>query len=85
MKKTQEKDITKPVDLALIDPPDGHVRLEIPERQIFELSESMKEIGLIQAILITPVNKRYEVVVGHRRYLAAKRLKWDKIKAEIRK
>ena len=72
------------ISMSLIDPPDGHVRMDIPERQLFELSESMKEVGLIQAILITPVKERYEVVVGHRRYLAAKKLRWKTIKAEVR-
>jgi len=72
------------VELNLIDPPDGHVRMDIPERQLYELSESMKEVGLIQAILITPVKERYEVVVGHRRYLAAKKLRWKTIKAEVK-
>lgn len=72
------------VEINCIDPPDGHVRMDIPERQLFELSESMKEVGLIQAILVTPVKERYEVVVGHRRYLAAKKLRWKTIKAEIK-
>jgi len=72
------------IEINLIDPPDGHVRMDIPERQLYELSESMKEVGLIQAILITPVKDRYEVVVGHRRYLAAKKLRWKTIKAEVR-
>ena len=72
------------VELDLIDPPDGHVRMDIPERQLFELSESMKEVGLIQAILLTKVKNRYEVVVGHRRYLAAKKLRWKTIKAEVK-
>lgn len=84
MVKKKEKIETKLIEMKLIDPPDGHVRMEIPEREIFELSESMKEVGLVQAIVITPVNSRYEVVVGHRRYLAAKRLNWGEIKAEVR-
>jgi len=84
MVKKEKVDNYQMVDLALIDPPDGHVRMDIPERQLFELSESMKEVGLIQAILITPVKERYEVVVGHRRYLAAKKLRWKTIKAEVK-
>ena len=84
MQKKPEKDIIKMVDLSLVDPPDGHVRMEIAEREIFELSESIKEVGLIQAILIRPVKKRYEVVVGHRRYLAVKGLGWPTIKTEIK-
>lgn len=84
-KKETLQSIYKNISMTLIDPPDGHVRMDIPERQLFELSESMKEVGLLQAILIRPVDERYEVVFGHRRYLAAKRLRWDKIKAEVKK
>ncbi|MBA7494437.1 Nucleoid occlusion protein [subsurface metagenome] len=84
MQKKPEKEVVEQVELKLIDPPDGHVRMEIPEREIFELSESIKEVGLIQAIVIRPVKKRYEVVVGHRRYLAMKRLAYPTIKTEIK-
>jgi len=83
VKKTSQSTFNQ-ISMSLIDPPDGHVRMDILERKLFELSESMKEVGLIQAILVTPVKERYEVVVGHRRYLAAKKLKWKTIKAEIR-
>ena len=83
------KDLTKQgqrlIDLELIIEPEGNVRLEIPERSIFELSESMKEVGLIQSILLTPNGDKLEVVAGQRRWLAAKRLKWKTIRAEVRK
>jgi len=83
------KDLTRQgqrlVDLELIIPPEGNIRLDIPDRELFELSESMKEVGLIQAILLTPNNDKLEVVAGQRRWLAAKRLKWKTIKAEVRK
>jgi len=83
------KDLTRTgqrlVDLDLIIAPEGNVRLDIPERGIFELSESMKEIGLIQPILLTPNNDKLEVVAGQRRWLAAKLLKWKAIKADVRK
>lgn len=83
------KDLTRTgqrlIDLDLIIAPEGNVRMEIPERTLFELSESMKEIGLIQPILLTPNNDKLEVVAGQRRWLAAKRLKWKTIRAEVRK
>jgi len=81
----RQSSTSKLVDLDLIIEPEGNVRLDIPERSIFELSESMKEVGLIQAILLTPSNDKLEVVAGQRRWLAAKRLKWKTIKAEVRK
>lgn len=83
------KDLTKTgfksLDLSSIKPPEGHIRLDIPERELFELSESMREIGLIHAILVVPSDGKYEVVAGHRRFLAAKKLGWSRIKAEVRK
>jgi len=75
----------KSIDMTRIVEPDGNVRLEIPEREIFELSESMKEVGLIHAILVVERDGQFEVVAGQRRWLAAKKLEWSRIKAEVRK
>ena len=74
----------KSLDMSLIVEPDGNIRLDIPERELFELSESMKEIGLIHAILVVPKDGKYEVVAGQRRWLAAQKLGWSRIKVEIR-
>jgi len=84
MVKKVIKSTYKEIELNLIDPPDGHVRMDIPERQLFELSESMKEIGLLQTILIRPVKERFEVIAGHRRYLAATRLHWKTITSHVK-
>ncbi|GAI55360.1 unnamed protein product, partial [marine sediment metagenome] len=46
--------------------------------------ESMKEIGLIHAIIVAERDGKYEVVAGQRRWLAAKKLGWGRIKAEVR-
>ena len=73
------------IDMDLIIEPEGDIRLDIPERSIFELSESMKEIGLLQAIILSEEEGKFEVVAGRRRWLAAKRLNWKKIRAEVRK
>ena len=74
----------RPVDLDLIIEPEGNVRMDIPERTLFELSESMKEVGLLQPIILTPNKDKLEVVAGQRRWLAAKRLKWTTIMAEVK-
>lgn len=47
---------------------------------IEELAESIKELGLIQPIVVTP---DYELLAGHRRLMAAQSLGWEKIKAVI--
>lgn len=74
----------KAFDVDSIVEPEGKVRMDITEETILELSESMKELGLIQPIVISLQDGKYEIVVGHRRWLAAKRLGWEKIDAIIR-
>ncbi len=79
MQKKQENQDYKEYDVASIIEPEGAVRIAIPEGSIIELSESMKEVGLIQPIVLSERDGQYEIVVGHRRWLAAKRLGWKKI------
>jgi len=75
----------KLVDIDLIIEPEGNVRMAIPERTLFELSESIKEVGLLQPIILTPNKDKLEIVAGQRRWLAVKRLKWKTIMAEVKK
>ena len=53
----------------IIDPIDP-MRTELDKDAVFELAESIKSEGLIQAITVRPVNDKYEVVAGHRRFRA---------------
>lgn len=73
------------IDLSLVDPPKALVRMEINDESISELAQSISEVGLIQAILVRPDGDRYEVVAGHRRYLACKRAGLEKVAAVVRK
>jgi ParB/RepB/Spo0J family partition protein len=62
----------KILDLRLeqIDEPPQAMRTEIPRDAIFELAQDIKKNGLINPITVRPVGDRYEVVAGHRRFLA---------------
>lgn len=73
----------KEVDLTLIDEPDGMVRLEIDHQYIAELAQSIKEIGLLQPILLAKDGARYEIVAGHCRFLAHQKAGILRIKANI--
>jgi len=81
-RKKQEHD--EMVEMGLIDEPSGIIRMEIDQEKIEELAESIKAIGQLQAILIRPKDKRYEIVFGHRRFLAAQRLGHARIRATIK-
>jgi ParB family chromosome partitioning protein len=82
-----EKCLTRRVEdvpLSIIDPPEDVDRVSIDSLYLQELATSIQEIGLLQAILVRPVGDRYEVVLGHRRFLAHHQLGMPRIRAEIR-
>jgi len=71
------------IDLDLIDPPEGRIRLDIGEGEIDALAESIREQGLLSPIEVVARDGRYEVVFGERRYLACKKLGLEKIRCEV--
>ena len=78
------KVMTKAVDLALIDEPDGIIRMDIDPEYIAELSQSIKEIGQLQDILLAVKGDRFEIVAGHCRYLAHIKAGLTRINAKVR-
>jgi len=73
------------IKLDLIDEPKGVIRLEIDQEKVKNLAANIDAIGLLQPIFIRPAGDRFEIVAGHRRYLAHKLLGRDRIPAIIRK
>lgn len=67
-----------------IDEPGEINRMEIDPEKITELAESISEIGLLQPILLRPVKDRYEIVAGHRRFLASQKLGLSVIDAVVK-
>jgi len=72
------------VDLSKIDEPRTIDRMEIDQGLVAELAESISEVGLLQPILLRIDGDRYEIIAGHRRYLAHKRLELKTINAIVR-
>jgi ParB family chromosome partitioning protein len=70
-----------PVDR--IDPFSYQFRQTFDEEKLRELSESMREVGLKQPILVRPIGDRFEVLSGERRLRAAKLLGWTSISAVV--
>ena len=58
------------ISLDRIKEPQNAMRTEIPRDDIFELANDIKKNGLISPITVRPLNGNYEVVAGHRRFLA---------------
>jgi len=74
----------KELALDLIDEPRGRIRLEIDPESIADLATNIAEVGLLQPIVVRKNDERFEVVAGHRRYLAFQLLKKKTIPAMVR-
>lgn len=59
-------------------------RQKFKEESLRELAESIKEHGVIQPILVKPVGTHYEILVGERRWRAAKMADMKSIPAIIK-
>lgn len=65
------------IDIKLIQPSTIPVREDFKE--VDGLMESIANIGLIEPIIVRPKGNRFEIVAGHRRYEACRRLRWKEI------
>lgn len=70
--------VKKQVRLSDIEPNRNQPRKEFDEDTIRELAESIEEHGLIQPILVRPLdNGMYQIVAGERRWRALRMLGWQ--------
>src|SRR5438445_7636280 len=60
-----------------------HFRKETAEEKLDDLAASIKEIGLIHAISVVRTPGGFELVNGHRRFLAHKKAKLPTIRATV--
>lgn len=70
--------------ISEINPNDDQPRRTFDEDALSELALSIKEHGVIQPIIVTPVNGTYQIVAGERRWRAAQLSGLTKIPAIIR-
>lgn len=73
------------LELKKIQPNRMNPRLEINVERLNELADSIKKFGLLQPLIVRPVNSGYEIVVGERRYRASQQVGLEKIPVIIRK
>jgi len=72
------------VELRKIQPNRLNPRLEFNIGGINELADSIKEVGLLQPLILRPKNEGYEVVVGERRYRASQQAGLERVPAIVR-
>jgi ParB family chromosome partitioning protein len=72
------------VELKKIQPNRLNPRLDINIERLNELAESIKQIGILEPLVLRPTSNGYEVVVGERRYRAAQQAQLETVPAIIR-
>ena len=76
VEKIVEKVVEKPADIFLklseIVPNSEQPRKDFDEDALMELSESIKQFGVLQPLLVQKKGKYYEIIAGERRWRAAK-------------
>ena len=72
------------IELKKIHPSKLNPRLEINLERLNELAESIIEVGLLEPIIVRPLDEGFEVVVGERRYRASQQAGLGKVPAIVR-
>ena len=75
-------DSTLPIDQ--IRPNKGQPRKSFKAEELAELTDSIKQNGILQPILVRKVGAMYEIVAGERRYQAAQAVGLDEVPVIIR-
>jgi ParB family chromosome partitioning protein len=72
------------IDTASVRPNPYQPRERFDEELLNELTESIREVGILQPVLVRPVGDEYELIAGERRWRAARRLGIGRIPALVR-
>src|ERR671924_412313 len=81
-----DSSVVEQIEMKMIRPSQFAIRDKFQKNDCdFEtLVNSIKEHGLLQPILIRPLQHSFEIVAGHRRFQACRTLRWRFIPAKIR-
>ena len=71
------------IELSQLDDNPYNPRLQYDEEEVGQLAASLQHSGQISPIMVRRVKDRYQIVYGHRRVRAARRLSLRTIRAEV--
>lgn len=71
------------IPLALIAEPELPARERMDAEALDDLKASLAELGLLSPIVVKRYKSGFQVVAGHRRFLAARELRWREIRAFV--
>jgi ParB family chromosome partitioning protein len=78
------KPVATELDIDQISPNPYQPRLELDEKSLEELADSIRTHGVLQPVLVRPSGNAYQLVAGERRLTAAQRAGLLKIPALVR-
>ncbi len=74
----------KEIRLALIEPPEWQPRKKFDQNKLDELKESIKLHGLLQPMIVEPIEGgKYRIIAGERRFRALTELKTEFVQVRI--
>ncbi len=81
-----DNSLVEPIEIRMIRPSKFPVRYKLSANspELTNLKSSIKEHGLLQPIVIRPLEHGFEIVAGHRRFSACKSIRWRFIPSKIR-
>jgi ParB family transcriptional regulator, chromosome partitioning protein len=72
------------IDIDLIDPSPYQPRTKFREEALEELARSIRASGIIQPLVVRPVDNRFQLIAGERRWRASQRAGLTKVAAIVR-
>ena len=72
------------IEVSAIRPNQYQPRERFDEELLNALTESIREVGILQPILVRPMGEEFELIAGERRWRAARRLGLTRIPALVR-
>lgn len=82
--KVQDGEVVQKLKIIDVEPNREQPRRNFDEEALEELSNSIKEYGVIQPIIVTKEDNYYKIVAGERRWRASKKAGLDEIPAIVR-
>jgi ParB family chromosome partitioning protein len=72
------------IDVSSIQPNPYQPRDQFDEEALGALADSIREVGVLQPVLVRPTGEGYELIAGERRWRAARRVGLQRIPALVR-
>ena len=68
----RQKKVPMMVKISMVEPNQNQPRKQFDEDALLELTESVKQYGILQPLLVSEKKEYYEIIAGERRWRAAK-------------